>query len=203
MASINMTSIMNKVEAYGRSVNGKLRMRECIQNYANEGKEKTEAGDKILTETDMHKAAAKFIQVLRSTAQSYDLPASVMSHFDSLDTSSIIKMPDGSAMIYVYFGGDLHRDSLYSEGYDGVDNIVAVLNNGYHARDYVYGWWDGHAPSGGASGELRNSLSKDYAYIRSRKDREGLHFIQQAVQDFNGNYGSEYNVTAVAGDEYN
>lgn len=203
MASINMASIMNKVEAYGRSINGKLRMRECIQNYANEGKEKTEDGDKILTETDMHKAAAKFIQVLRSTAQSYDLPASVMSRFDSLDTSSILKMPDGSAMIYVYFGGDLHRDSLYSEGYDGVDNIIAVLNNGYHARDYVYGWWDGHAPSGGASGELRNSLSKDYAYIRSRKDREGLHFIQQAVQDFNGNYGSEYNVTAVAGDEYN
>ena len=86
MASINIASIMNKVGAYSRSVNGKLRMRECIQRYSDEGKGKTEAGDKIITEKDMHMAAAKMIQVLRSTAQSYALPASVMSHFDSLDT---------------------------------------------------------------------------------------------------------------------
>ena len=33
MASINMSSIMNKVNAYSRSVNGKLRMKECSQKY--------------------------------------------------------------------------------------------------------------------------------------------------------------------------
>ena len=131
MASINIASIMNKVGAYSRSVNGKLRMRECIQRYSDEGKGKTEAGDKIITEKDMHMAAAKMIQVLRSTAQSYALPASVMSHFDSLDTSSIIEMPDGSSIIYIYFGGDLHRDSLAPKDYSGIDNVVALINNGY------------------------------------------------------------------------
>ncbi len=75
-------------------------------------KEKQRLAIKSLLRKDMHMAAAKMIQVLRSTAQSYALPASVMSHFDSLDTSSIIEMPDGSSIIYIYFGGDLHRDSL-------------------------------------------------------------------------------------------
>lgn len=201
MASINMASIMNKVEAYGRSVNGKLRMRECIQNYANAGKTETAAGDKVLTEKDMLLAASKMIQVLRSTAQSYGLPASVMRHFDMLDTSPVYKMPDGSSIIYIRFDDNLHRDSLYSDGYDGIENIVALLNNGYHARNYVYGDWDGHSPTGESRFDGRSIDTS--AYIRSRKDREGLHFIQQAIQDFNGNYGSDFNVTAVAGDDYN
>ena len=166
MASINIASIMNKVGAYSRSVNGKLRMRECIQRYSDEG---------------------KMIQVLRSTAQSYALPASVMSHFDSLDTSSIIEMPDGSSIIYIYFGGDLHRDSLAPKDYSGIDNVVALINNGYGEHPSmakVWGEWHG-------------------ARIHGLTQRTGLHFIQQAVQDFNGNYGSDYNVTAIAGDEYN
>lgn len=200
MAGVNIGSIMKKVEAHGRSVNGKLRMQECIDNYVANGVDKTAAGDKIISEADMWQAAAKLIRVLQNTAQSYGLPASVMRHFDSLECSKPIKMPDGSTTIYVYFGDDLHRDSLYSDGYDGVRNIVALLNNGYHAKNYVYGDWDGHAPTGESKFDGRSIDTS--AYIRSRKDREGLHFIQQAVQDFNGNYGYDYNVTAVVGDEY-
>lgn len=202
MANININSIMQKVNAYGRSVNGKLRMKECIEKYAADGVNKTAAGDKVITETEMHKAAARLISVLQSTARSYDLPASVMQHFDSLHGSDVYKMPDGSSVIYIYFGGDLHRDSLYSEGYDGIDNIVALLNNGYHAKNYVYGWWEGHSPSGDNS-YRSGGFDQTDAWIRSRKDRTGLGFIQQAVQDFNGNYGADYNVTAIAGDDYN
>lgn len=200
MANINLDSIMKKVEAYGRSVNGKLRMQEVIHKYAKDGVSKTGAGDRVVTETDMWMAASKMISVLRDTARSYALPASIMRHFDSLECSKIYQMPDGSSEIYIYFGDDLHRDSLYSDGYDGVDNIIAVLNNGYHAKNYVYGDWDGHAPTGEMRFDGRSI--ENNAYIRSRKDREGLKFIQQAVQDFNGNYGSDYNVTAIAGDDY-
>ena len=202
MANINLGSIMKKVEAYGRSVNGKLRMKECIEKYAADGVNKTAAGDKVVTETEMWNAAAKLISVIKSTAQSHDLPASVMRHFDMLHCSKIYQMPDGTSVIYIYFGGDLHRDSLYSEGYDGVDNIVALLNNGYHARNYVYGWWDNHKPTGDNSYRSGGFDSSD-AWVRSRKDREGLGFIQQAIQDFNGNYGADFNVTAIAGDDYN
>ena len=68
---------------------------------------------------------------------------------------------------------------------------------------YVYGWWEGHEPTedNAYRSGWTGSGSTD-AYIRSRKDREGLQFIQQAVQDFNGNYGSDYNVVALAGDDY-
>ena len=200
MASIDMKLIMKKAEAYAQSPEGKARMKECIDNYAANGINKTAAGDKIITESEMRRAAEKLIGVLRSTAQSYALPASVMRHFDNLKCSEIHTMPDGSSIIYVYFGDDLHRDSLYSDKYDGVDNIVALLNNGYHAKNYVYGYWEGHAPTGES---LLDGRSIDTsAYIRSRKDREGLHFIGQAIQDFNGNYGTDYNVTAVAGEDY-
>lgn len=201
MAAINMNSIMNKVNSYGRSANGKLKMKECINKYTREGVGKTAAGGKIVTEADMWTAASKLIGVLRSTAQSYDLPASVMKHFDNLGTSSIMEMPDGSSCIYVYFEDDLHRDSLYSEGYDGVRNIIALLNNGYNAKNYVYGWWNNHKPIGDNAYQSGGFGAQD-AWIRSKKERQGLNFIGQAIRDFNGNYGADYNVTAIAGDDY-
>ena len=74
MPAINMSSIMSKVGAYSRSVSGKLRMKECIQKYAADGKSKTAGGSKVMTEDEMWKAAAKLIWVLQETARSFDLP---------------------------------------------------------------------------------------------------------------------------------
>ena len=109
MPTINMASIMKKVSAYSKSNEGKLRMKNCIKNYSDKGITKTEAGDRIIGEKDMHLAAAKMIDVLIKTARSYDLPASIMEHFEGLSASKIYEMPDGSSTIYIYFGGDLHR----------------------------------------------------------------------------------------------
>jgi len=197
---------MSKVGAYSRSVSGKLRMKECIDKYAADGKNKTAGGGKVMTESDMWEAGAKLIRILQETARGCDLPQSVMKHFLSLECSKPHRMPDGSTVMYVYFEDDLSRDSLEggANGYtgEGINNIVALLNNGAHASDYVYGWWNGHKPTGEAVFRSGIHLNEDYAWIRSQKDREGLHFIQQAVEDFNGNYGADYNVTATAGDDY-
>mgnify|MGYP000046686880 FL=1 len=38
--------------------------------------------------------------------------------------------------------------------------------------------------------------------IAQMVSREPLHFIQQTISDFNGNYGADYDVTAVAADIY-
>ena len=200
MSAINLQSINKKVEAFARTAKGKKMMEAQISQYAKNGTTKTAAGSRVLTEADMYTAAVKMIQVLQLTAQSYSLPHSVMEHFNRLEASKIYETPDGSSIIYIYFGGDLHRNSLYSDEYDGISNIVALLNNGYHAKDYVYGSWDGHSPTGESKFDGRSIGTS--AYIRSRKNREGLKFIQQAISDFNGNYGSDYNVTAVAGEEY-
>ena len=206
MPAINMSSIMSKVGAYSRSVSGKLRMKECIDKYAADGKGKTAGGGKVMTETDMLEAGAKLIQVLQETARACDLPQSIMQHFNSLECSKPSKMPDGSTLMYVYFEDNLRRESLDDgiNGYtgEGIDNIVALFNNGYHASDYVYGWWDGHQATASTLFRSGSDIKANYAWVRSQKDREGLHFIQQAVDDFNGNYGAEYHVTATAGDVY-
>lgn len=199
--NINIDSIMSKVSAYAQSSAGKEKMNKRIQQYVSSEVKQTAAGDKILTEDKMWEAVSKFLYVMRVTAAEYGLPESVMEHINGLESAGQIrKTPDGYE-IALYFEGDLHRDSLDNDlGYEGVDNIVALFNNGYHARNYVYGWWDGHKATG--DGVLRSGVGTDFAWVRSKKEREPLHFIQQAVHDFNANYGADYGVTAVAGTAY-
>lgn len=208
--NINMSSVMGKVRAFSESSNGKQRMKACIEKYGKEGRAMTAAGDRLLTDDMMWEAAAKMITVLRATAKDFDLPESVMKHFDSLDCSSPIRMPDGSSVVYIYFDDkfddSLHRDSLENgeNGYtgDGINNIIALFNNGAHASKFVYGWWNGHEPEGESIYRSGGDLHTKYAWVRSKKDREPMRFMQQAVIDFNGNYGHEYGVTAVVGDDY-
>ena len=65
----------------------------------------------------------------------------------------------------------LSRPSL-DDSFDGVDNIVRLLNNGYHAKCYVYGYWESKG-----------------IYTYSLKDREPLHFMQDAINEYNNRYG--------------
>ncbi|MGM9608339.1 MAG: hypothetical protein ACI3XJ_12625 [Oscillospiraceae bacterium] len=95
----------------------------------------------------------------------------------------------GKYEIHVNFKHEeLHRDSLFPgdenhEGYpNGVDNIVALMNRGYHAKNYVYG------------------TMPDGRRGRSLKDRPGEFFIQSAVEKFNSLYG--LNAIADYGDDY-
>ena len=83
----------------------------------------------------------------------------------------------GGYEIHVNFRHEkLELPSLWPEGYpDGVDNIAALMNRGYSAKNYVYGEW----PEG--SGRR----------IRSRKSRQGTHFMQTAVEHFNAQYGAD------------
>jgi len=188
MAVINMNSIMGKVRSYIRSAEGKLRMKQKIEQYRRDDVHKTAGGGKVVTYAMMREAAWKFIKVLLDTARGYDLPPSVMQYFYTLNYSEPQQMPDGSTTIFVYFDGDgdLHRESLMPEDYSGIDNVVALLNNGYDEHPNmakVWGEWHGR-------------------FIHGLTERAGLQFIQQAVNDFNSNYGTAYNVTAVAGDDY-
>lgn len=68
---------------------------------------------------------------------------------------------------------EIDRDSLYPDKYsDGAYDIVALLNHGYHAKGYVYGEWRGQN-------------------IRSLRDRDGAHFMQDAISRFNEKYRGE------------
>lgn len=79
----------------------------------------------------------------------------------------------------------MRRSSLYPEGYpEGADNIVALMNHGYRAKNYVYGAWDG------AGGKR----------IRSRLERPGLHFLDAAVEEFNQQFAGQ--ARAILSEEY-
>lgn len=196
-------SLASKLDAWCRSDAGKQRMQDKIREYRKDGTKTTAAGSSVMGEDRALKASAKFMELLHKNALACNLPASVMAHIQDMESGKIIELSDGWFMLPIYFGGDLHRDSLENDAtsYDGIDNIVALFNNGYHASDYVYGWWNNHSPTGAAIGH--SSYQDDFAWVRSRKDRDALRFIQQTIADFNGNYAADLDVTAVAADIYN
>lgn len=193
---INIGAIMSKVDAFSKTPEGKRRIKERLETYRRDGRSTTAAGGKIVTESMMAEAADKMIACLQNAARSCGvqesdtresvMPGSVMDHFDSLKHSEPVRQPDGSYSVAIYFEDNLHRDSLQPDRYGGVDNIVAVLNNGYDYNPkiwYVEGEWHG-------------------AQVHAKPERIGLRFIQQAVSDFNTNYGSKYGATAFEGAAY-
>ena len=93
---------------------------------------------------------------------------------------------DRKAVVDIYFGGDTHRDSLMPERYGGVDNIIALINNGYSENENI----------GKVSGTWHSIR------IHGLTERTGLHFMQEAVDTFNARYQDKYNVTAIVGDAY-
>lgn len=204
--NINMNAIMGKAKAWSQTEDGKRRMAACVEKYRKDGRKATSAGSKIVTEDMMREAANKFIEVMKETAvkEEYGLPDSVIFHINNMHAGEPVETDD-SYCISVHFGGNLHREALENdEGYNGVDNIVALFNNGSpedgHTPAFIYGWWNNHKPTGEA---LSRSMPNDnFAWVRSRREREALNFIQKAVTEFNEKYGSKYNVTAVEGAQY-
>lgn len=204
--NINMNSIMSKVSNYTKSAEGRGRMKEYIGRCRSQGRSETFGGSTIITEEEMINASGKMIQLIQEAGRAAGLPESVMNHLYNLEVSPVTHRKDGSAIMYIYFSGDLYRESLEDgeNGYtgDGINNIVALFNNGVHASNFVYGWWNRHKPTGAALARSAGDLKSGYAWVRSQKDREALHFIQNAVSNFNETWGTLYNATAIAGEDY-
>lgn len=81
------------------------------------------------------------------------------------------EMIDGRLVISVGFDRiGVHKPSLYPEGYpDGAD-IDVIFNNGWHAKNYVYG------------SKFDTALPHiSYKKIRSIKDFNYTHFIQETI----------------------
>lgn len=202
MPAINMGSIMSKVRVYNRSVEGKLRMKEYINQCRADGRQQTYGGSTVITNEVMMSAAGKLIQLIQEAARSCGLPESVMNHLYNLDISEPIQRQDGSSVMYIYFSGDLRRESLEatddsadywaSRGFgkhtgEGINNIVALFNNGYSKDSIktVFGLW-------ASTGEI----------VHNKTERDGLYFIQRAVDEFNTSWAHLYDATAIAGSEY-
>lgn len=200
MAEVNLTSIFNKVKEYSKTPVGKQKMRQAITTKTKGGVGTTGCGDEILTTTKMAELAKELISTIKTTAASYDLANSVMAHFDSL-TYMIQDMGNGNYECYIYFTDDLSRESLEtdeSQG-DGINNIVALFNNGYVASAPKYGWWSGHSPKGESIGRSLTG-TENYAYVKGVQARPSLRFMQRAIEDFCGKYQGKYRMTVALND---
>lgn len=195
--NINGDSITRKVKAFAKSEQGKKMMDEKITEYIKKDKKQTHGGTRLITKSEMQRYADDLVNLIRQRALSYasvsgdpdGIPPSVIAHFSSLRHIKPTRVDDRTFKVTFRFEDDLSRPSLDPGMYDGIKNIVALFDTGYYARESVYGWWDSHSQ-----------------YTWSRTDREGLHFMQEAVDEFNQTYsqknGPNVTLSVELSDEY-
>ena len=190
MPVINMDSILDKVYAWERSDKGQKKIQGTVNKYVRNNVSRTKAGSRVVTQRDMLDAARKLVQTIKDTAHGCDLPTSVLTHFDSLSIGKLQRQADDSYTIEINFTDDLTRESLQPEKYGGVRNIIAIFNNGYpadrsrsEAISHVAGYWHG-----------KETVALEF--------RPGLYFLQDAVNDFNMNYGMPLGMYAEHGAVY-
>lgn len=191
MASINMESILAKAKAYTSGTEFQKKIEEKTDSIVMTG-----AGSTIVTiNGGAHMAAAKFIEVLQNEIESLgaggsyengNLGSTAVSALTKLEHGEPHKVGKNKYQIEVWFSGNLHRDSLAPDKYDGVENIAALLNNGYAAGNTIYGIWSGH-----------NNNQR----IASLAVRDGAHFIESTVRNYMANYASDYGVVDIEVDE--
>lgn len=176
MAVINMEAILNKARKYVNSPEFKKKMSDKVDEIILYGGSKGKSGASMVG--DIYSAADKFIEVLKGEIESSSLGATAIAALTQLEKGTAQKTGDSRYKITVSFSGDLHRDSLAPAKYSGVDNIAALLNNGYKAGNAVYGIWEGHTDQP----------------IASLTMRDGAHFVSSAVNKFMSGYSKTYSV---------
>ena len=146
MATINSGVLRSKLNAFLNSAEGRKRVASSADVSA-----------------DIAAVESAFVQTMLGCASG---ASGVASDFHSCGAS--ISNGGGEIIATIPFEfGNKHRDSLYPAGYSGVDNIVALFNNGYQACNTVYGLWHGKR-------------------VKSLQARDGLHFVQAAQRSFDG-----------------
>lgn len=174
MNNVNMSSILKKARTSLKSSSKRSEIQKIV--------DKTMLGEikksiDILTPME---AAEKFSEVLYESIKSSGLSSNAQSAISEIDYKEPFKIQDGLYGVYVYFSGDMHRDSLVPERYpEGIDDLSMLLNYGVdHKMKPVFGWWHGEE-------------------VWSKTAIPGTYFIEQAIQNFKDNYASDYNVVDI------
>lgn len=228
--TINNDAIMKKVRAYARSDEGKQRIKGRVDEARTTGKklasgskvtteqDMAQLAERLATSIrnnlpEQIKEVGEFLYVSTpyrlkdgtyKIALSFDRAAVHRDSLSSTDSPNSVNFPkkkDGS--LYRGRTEERRQDSMDMYGAftgGGIDNIVALFNNGHdpNGENYgksVFGFWK----TGGGNPD---GLWSDYVWVRSKNDREPLRFMNEAVAAFNSQYGSQYGVTAVLSSEY-
>lgn len=157
--SINTNAIREKIAAFAKSEHGKSKALAASQ---------TEALIRA------NEAGEHLAQCVRSAIMSSGLNSGAINAIGDVTITNAFPIGNGRFHVGLYVG-DVFRPSLQPDIYGGVDNMAALLNNGYTANNVVYGYWHGNR-------------------IVSLPVREGAHFMQHGVENFKNKYGDKYNV---------
>ena len=224
--NINVDSVMKKVRAYARSSEGKQRIKDKVEESRATGKKLASGdkvtSEQDMVQLANRLAASiraslpeqiasvgEFLYVsppyklgdgTYKVSLSFDRAA---VHRDSLTSvnypyaDNFPKKADGS--LYRGRTQERRQDSMDTWGAftgGGIDNIVALFNNGQqNPGRSVFGYWrHGSGNSNGPWG--------DWIFVRSKNDRAPMRFMNDVVSAFNAQYGTQYGVTAVLGSEY-
>ncbi len=174
-ASLNEAAITEKVEAYLKSAQGKKKMQDKVDQYIDKDVRTSQAGSKIITIQLANQMAHELCDMINSNAAASGLAPGVLAHVQSATVISAQKGYMGSIKAGISFrDADMSRPSEIPQIYGGVDNIVAMFEFGWNAKAPLYGYW---------------SIVHDY--VHTRQFQPGLHFIQNAVSEFNAKYASQ------------
>jgi hypothetical protein len=190
MADYNWSSILKKAQAAVTSDSVQTRIDNVVDGIVF-GTHKAESKNTIQPIRD---AAYKFTDVLFKEINSCagSVPAvgqlgpTAISALSNINIDSPVKTGKYRYEIGVSFSGVLNRDSLDPSYFTaGIDNIAALLNNGYSAASTVYGVWLNHSPWN----------------IQSLTSRSGAHFIDNAVSSFQTGHAPKYGVINIDVDD--
>ena len=194
-------SIEDKLRRYFRSEKFQKKCDETVKRYNAEGYNKTNSGSELANDKTFAEMTAAMAGFIEARAAKDGVPDSVLRNIRSLRFfQSKLTGDNRWHEVKMFFDSDYSRPSLYEDGYDGIDNIIALFNNGYVARQSVYGAWDGHKPTGESI--FHSYTAENSPHIPSKIGRPTLEFMQKAVHDFNAEYGEKYKIKVVLGDVY-
>lgn len=177
MAYVNMESIIGKAKKYMGGSKGIVKQQRILRK-AVLGKIKL---DGVKSSHTPIEAAKKFIEVLESSINGASLSDNAKSALlGGFDYNIVSGGNDCSYIITINFKENLSRPSLDPSHYkDGIGNLAALFNNGVdHTMKQVHGYWH----------------EKE---TWSRTTISGTNFMQEARDNFMGNYAEEYNVLNV------
>lgn len=179
-ATLNTASISAKLDAWARSSAGQRAMNQKIEQYIDKDVRETQAGSKVLTVQWVRELAQELCQMIEANAAS--LPDSVRANVSSVTPFRPQKGRGGSIKAEINFQSTwLSRESLVPERYGGIDNIIVLFEKGYTAKGQVFGEWHGQM-------------------VGSLTHRDGLGFIENAVNGFNARYAPLGIVATVQGE---
>ena len=176
---MNWGSILAQAQTAMDTPKRKNEVRNKIDSYLLGGAKLVSAQ----TRRPVIEVADEFIKILKDTVVQHhgsdfasgDLGDTAVTVASDLSSGSPYKVGN-NFKIDIQFNGDTHRVSLYPAGYDGIDDVIKLLNNGIGgAKNYVYGDWHGER-------------------IRSLRSRAGSYFIQEAKSKFMSECADKYGV---------